>query len=288
MFASFSRSWSYCKLSLAVLRDNKRFLIFPIFSGTAAILVAISFVLPLWQTGTLELWLSEETAGAAENDWGMYVTLFLFYFANYFVVLFFNCALVFAVVSQLEGERISIGQALGKAGSVIHQIFGWAFVAAIVGVILNALERNRKVGALVSAVLGSAWTALTYFVIPVIVVERASPVHAFKRSVSILKENWGTALIGNFSLGLLSFLIFLPALLLAGGFVYLGVNAGTTVGMGLNLLVAGALIVVAIAAQTALGHIFRAVLYRYSTGQPIPDSYRNENLGDAFASRASV
>lgn len=61
MFQSFSRSWEYTKLSLTVLNRNRQLLVFPLLSGAAALLVLASFALPLWQSGTLEAWINEES-----------------------------------------------------------------------------------------------------------------------------------------------------------------------------------------------------------------------------------
>ena len=45
-----------------------------------------------------------------------------------------------------------------------------ALVAATVGLILKIIEsRSEKVGAIIASVLGMGWSAITYFVVPVIV-----------------------------------------------------------------------------------------------------------------------
>lgn len=266
MFATLEQSWEFTKMSLRVLRRCRRLLIFPIFSGAAAILVSLSFAVPVWQTGALDVWLADE---GAPEDIAFYVTAFLFYFCNYFVIIFFNSALVIATLRFVQGEDPSVRKALGDATRLLPQIFGWAIVSAVVGLILNALERNRKIGHWVSTLIGSAWTALTYFVVPVMVVERMGPVASVRRSVDILRENWGTALVGNFSIGFMGFLLMLPLFLLAGLLAYVGFTASTAAGMVLNLGLAGILVIVALAADSALGNIFRAILYTYSTGMEL-------------------
>lgn len=281
MFKSFSRSWEYTKLSLKVLNRNRQLLVFPILSGAAALLVLASFGLPLWQTGTLEAWFADETKEQTGTT-AMYVTLFFYYLVNYFVIIFFNSALIFSVLRYLEGERVSVGRALGDSMSVVHQIFAWAVVSAVVGVVLNMLERNQKVGQWVSALLGTAWTALTYFVLPVIVVEKAGPVTAVKRSLAILKAHWGTALVGNFSIGLVGFLIMLPLFLLAALLGFIGLQASTNFAMALNLGLAAVLLILGFAANAALGDIFRAILYRHASGQTLPQDIPVRDLQAAF------
>ena len=71
------------------------------------------------------------------NDPLWYVLLFAFYFANYFVIVFFNSALVSCVLARFAGMECSLGDGLRAAGSRLPQILGWALVSATVGVILN-------------------------------------------------------------------------------------------------------------------------------------------------------
>lgn len=110
-------------------------------------------MLPLWQSDTMDVWLAAE--GAPEEP-VFYVTAFLFYFCNYFVIIFFNSALVIATLRYLQGEDPSVRKALAATFGLLPQILGWAFVSAVVGTILNALERNQKIGAWVSSLIGSA------------------------------------------------------------------------------------------------------------------------------------
>jgi hypothetical protein len=281
MFASFSRSWNYTKISFGILGQNKSLLIFPILSGIASVLVLTSFLVPLWLTGALEAWSSSGEGGNAAE----YVTLFLFYFCNYFVILFFNSALMFGVFRALAGQPAGVGMALGDATKVLPQILGWAAISAVVGVILNTLEKHKTIGRIVSGLLGSAWTALTYFVLPVMIVEKMGPIDAFKRSVEILKTNWGTALIGNFSLGLIGFLIVLPLLIIGGFLVVGGLAAGGIAGMVAGFIAGGALIMLGAAVNSALGNVFRAVLFSHSTGMALPASVDTSALNQAFVSK---
>ena len=77
----------------------------------------------------------------------------------------------------------------------VPQIAGWALLSATVGLVLRIIEsRSEKVGQLVSGLLGMAWSIVTYLVVPVLVVEKAGPIEAVKRSTALLKKTWGEAL----------------------------------------------------------------------------------------------
>src|SRR5581483_11173043 len=98
----------------------------------------------------------------------------------------------------------------------LPQIFAWALVSATVGVLLKVIENaHERVGAIIADLLGLAWSIMTFFVVPVLVVERVGPVDAVKRSISLLRETWGEALVGRAGLGFILFLLALPLILVA-------------------------------------------------------------------------
>lgn len=49
----FARSWALAKASLAVLRSDKELLVFPLVSGAAALVVAATFLLPIFGLGLI-------------------------------------------------------------------------------------------------------------------------------------------------------------------------------------------------------------------------------------------
>lgn len=282
MFASMSRSWEFAKMSYAMIWCHKRLLFFPLISTFTALLVTLSFVLPLWMTGQLEAWAAAMGGEGEAQDWVMYLLTFLFYFCNYFVVIFFNTGLLACVTRIGQGEKPRVSDGLSFAMKRFPQIFAWAFVSAIVGVLLRALEQNKKAGRFVSAILGSAWTALTFFVVPVITMEGVGPIQAFKRSTGILREQWGTALVGNFSLGIISFLLMIPVLLLSGFLIFMGVSSGSiavTAGLiGLGVM----MVLIAAATSSAADMIFKSFLYTYATGQTLPNEVDSQHFSLAF------
>ncbi len=287
MFASIGQSWQYAKMSYAVLWKNKQLLVFPLLSTLAAGLVLVSFAAPLWMSGQIEQWqAAADGPGGQAARVSMYVTLFCFYFCNYFVIVFFNSALIAAVMRAFNGEEPTVGEALGMAGRRIPQIVAWALVAAVVGVLLRAIENsNKRAGEIVAMVLGTAWTVMTYFVVPVIVMEGTGPVEAVKRSMSTLKSTWGTALMGNFSMGLLGFLLMLPIYLLAVVLIALGFGSGS-VAVSVMCITAGVLLIaVGAATSSAANTVFTAALYSHATGRTVPADIDSSQFSQAFVSK---
>lgn len=287
------RSWEFAKISYRMVWDHKNLMIFPVLSTVAAALVVASFLLPLWSTGTLEQWAQvaeQDAKSGGDQGYGspvMWAVLFAFYFCNYFVIVFFNSALVACTMQVLSGEPPRVSYGLSMASKRLPQIIGWALVSAVIGVLLRVVENaNKKVGAIIAAVLGTAWTAMTYFVVPVIVMEGTGPFKAFTRSLGTLKETWGTALVGNFSLGFINFLIMLPVLLVAGGLIFLAFTAGSVALIVAGIALGVILFVIAAAVTSTADAIFKVVLYHYATGKMIPENIDSTHFDEAFSSRS--
>ena len=88
MFERIATGWRLTQQSFAVLRAEKSLLIFPFVSGIACLLVMASFAIPLWMSGAIEH--LDKQDGRPEIGLAGYALLFAFYFANYFVIVFFN------------------------------------------------------------------------------------------------------------------------------------------------------------------------------------------------------
>lgn len=283
MFETFKRSWRFAGASYGLVWRHKRLLIFPLLSGIAAVVVLGSFLAPLHYTDTLAAW--AEAAGEAEEETlplVAWVTLFAYYVVSYFVIVFFNAALVVCAIRSMQGQPVRLREGLSMAASRWTAILGWAVVSAVVGVVLRALESNKKVGRFVVMLLGTAWTAMTFFVVPVIVIDNRAPFRAIRDSSAIIKKTWGTALTGNFSLGLINFLLFIPVMIMAAGLIWAGIAIGTVTAM----LLAGSAVVIlllfAACLSTAASTVFRAILHCYATKKGLPEQIRGRDLADAF------
>jgi len=282
MFARIASGWQLAKQSFQVLRMDKELLVFPLLSGIACVLVLASFALPLWFTGYFQ---SIDNPDQVKENPLVYVVTFLFYFANYFTIVFFNSALVACAVIRFHGGDPTVGDGLRAASARLPQIFGWALVAASVGMILKAIEnRSEKAGAFVAGLLGMGWSLVTFFVVPVIVIEKAGPLEAIKRSTSIIRKTWGESLAANFGIGGITFLLTLPAILM----LFFGVVVASEVNpwLGSALIGVGVLGIMAISLiSSALNAILLAALYLYAAKNEVPAAFDAEQLTGAFARR---
>jgi hypothetical protein len=277
MFARFSRSWELVKASGSVLRQDKELLLFPFFAGIAAMVVAASFLIPLFALGTVES-LEEGSVDAASM-----VLLFLFYLTQYFVIFFFNSALVGAAMIRLDGGDPTVRDGLRIASSRIGQILGYAAIAATVGLILRLIEeRAGFIGRWIAGLLGVAFTVATFLTVPILVSREVGPVDAVKESATLLKKTWGENVIGNVGIGLVFFLFYIAVIGIGMAFVFGVAQTGSA---ALIIIVTAMLVLAFIAltlVQTALQGVYSAALYRYATDGNVGAEFSGTLLSDAF------
>jgi hypothetical protein len=283
VFERIAASFDLARSSWNVLRQDKQLIVFPVVSGIGCMLVLASFAIPFTALRGWEV-LANAKNGVQDVPWWMYVLAFAFYFCNYFVIIFCNAALVSCALMRFGGHQPTVAAGFQAAMSRLPQICGWALVSATVGLLLKWIESaNEKVGRFISGLLGAAWTVMTYFVVPVLVVEKVGPIQAISRSVQILRKTWGEALIGKIGLGLFTFLLMIPGILLVFGGAMVAVNH---TGVGIALAALGLIyLLVASAAASALNGIFLSALYQYAEVREIPEGFDRSVLERAFGKR---
>lgn len=282
MLERISNGFSLAGSTWRVLTRDKHLIVFPMVSGFLFLLVVLSFCVPL---ATLVDWNKFQNQLQANNNkppvW-VYGVLFGFYFATYFVIVFCNAALVSCALLRFNGETPRLSDGFKMALSRLPQIFAWALVSATVGVLLKVIENaHEKVGEIVASLLGTAWSVMTFFVVPVLVVEKVGPVAAVGRSLSILRRAWGEAFIGNMGLNFIMFLLFIPVILLFVVGILLLVKGMMIPGIVL-LVVAGIGFLMHMAVSSALHTILLAALYQYAQDGRVPEGFDAGTMSGAF------
>jgi hypothetical protein len=267
MLGTLRRSFRLARASFAIVGRHPSLVIFPALSTLASGAILASFVLAAWKTGVL----ARQDAGVAPTEDPVLLTeVFLFYLASYFTVVFFNVALLCCTQRVLDGERARLRDGIAGALGRLPAILGWSLLSAVLGVALRWLERvYPKAGAVVALFVGLAWTAASFFVVPVLVVERRGPLAAVQRSGEILRRSWGEALAGNVSVAWIGFFLLLPPLLLA--FLVLLAPAPGEVRLAAALVLGGGGVLFATSASSAADTIFKLLLYRQATRRAIPE-----------------
>ena len=276
----FERSWRIMKASWDLLRQDKEILLFPVLSGLSLFLILLSFAVPVIALGGVD---TVHRIARHNGAVGNLVVLFAFYLINYFVILFFNTAIVACATIRMRGGNPTVSDGLHEASTRLFDIAGWALVSASVGMLLRMIEeRSRLVGRIVAGLLGMAWGITSYLVIPILVNERKGPMEAFQESARLLKKTWGEELIGGYSFGLVFFVLSMPAVAL----VYGGVASGSGIpSLALFALAVFYLVSLAVV-QAALQGIFQAALYQYARKGEAPRGFERDVLNEAITPRS--
>ena len=142
---------------------------------------------------------------------------------------------------------------------------------------------------LLAGLVAAAWSVVTFFVLPVIVLEELGAVAAVKRSSGIVRHTWGEAIGGSVRIGARFGLLYvLPGVLaLAAGVAIALIAGGPAVVLGVVLVLVGLAL---IGTGGVLGATCRAVfgvaLYRWTTDGTALGPYTSDDLSTAVRQRS--
>lgn len=265
--------------SFTILMADKELLWFPIFSGIACIAVSVVML----SGGALAFLPQLRAMSAAPggrpalSQW-MWLWLILFYLVNYFIVIFFNVALVGVAYDRVSGGHADLNDGLQIAWKRVGVIFQWALLDATVGILLRMIEeRVGWLGRLTTDMVGIAWNLATYFIVPILAMEDLSPASALSRSAELFRETWGEEVAGGFSFGLIFTLLGLPGVLLP---IYGAAHGRNEEITGVVLAVIYWLLLAAV--SSAVQGVFCAALYRYATTKDAPPGFDSGSLQGAW------
>ncbi len=265
-----SNGWKLSMSSFAVIKKHKQLLIFPVLSGASLLLLFASYlaILLLPNDGNF-------SAVIAERDIVTYIGLFVFYLINYFIVVFFNMGLIHCARIYFQGGVPKVSDGINFSLSRVGDILAWSAMAATVGLIFRLLEENLgKIGQIIAALAGVAWSITTFFVVPVLAYENLTPIAAFKRSAQIMKEKWGESLGSSFSFGIVQIL----GILLIGLPLFF---LGSLIGLIPSIVLAGIGVLFVIAVTSAGQTIFISAVYHRINDNDVQD-FDGDLLDSAF------
>ncbi len=278
MFASWERSWHLVKASWSVLQSDKELVVFPIISFIGSIIVMITFAVPMLAAGIFD---SISRDGAEGVGIAGLVIGFLFYLVMYTVVIFSNTALVGAAMIRLDGGDPTVRDGIRIASERFGSILGYALISATIGMILRWIAERGFIGQIVSSILGFAWNVVTFLAVPVMVVEKISPMEAVKRSGNLLKRTWGEQLVANAGIGLVFGLAIFLAIILGGVITAGAFGLSSGLGIVALLLMIAVIVGLSLLSSTLTG-IYQAALYRYAANGETGGYFTADLIQDAF------
>ncbi len=268
-FLLFKEAWRF-------LRADKELLLVPVLS------FVFSFVLfGIWTTvitlsgGSVIDFVGEERA--------MQISEYVYMFGVY-VIAAFSLALAQAIIVHIvyvraHGGNASLSDGISRAFTNIGPLFIWSLITSTVGVILRTIsERSALVGKIVTALLGAAWAILTFFVIPIMVLDKKNAFLAIPTSAQLFKKTWGETLVANVTLGGIFVLAHILVLMSFVGLIIYGVSTNNallmiTAGVGVVIWLLIATIV-----HATLEGILKTLLYIYAAENVVPSNFNKELL----------
>jgi hypothetical protein len=273
-FNRLSNGWELAKISFATINENRSLLLFPVFSVISLVLVLATFF------GGGFFLVGDQIQSLMDNEqYGNILgigLIFLYYLINFFIIVFFNSALIYCAVKILNGEETSLGDGMSFAFSKIDKILAWSVLSATVGTLLQLLQNAGKIGEIVASLIGIAWSVLTFFVVPVLIYEDKGVIESVKESGRLMKQKWGESLAANVSFGLFHLLGILVAFGIGMLLMQVNVLLAIIVGVGLILLISTVI--------TAARTVFVAAVYNRVTGRPV-GNFDGDLLDSAFIAK---
>jgi hypothetical protein len=201
---------------------------------------------------------------------------------SYFVVVFFNAALIHCANEALEGRSAEFGDGIHAALGRLGPIIGWSLLSATIGTILNAIsERLGIVGQIIIGLLGAAWNIVTFFAVPMLVLKGVGPFDAVKGSWATIKKTWGETLIGNAGVSLAVFVMAIPAVVLIVVTAFTGITTLIVAAVALSILYWAVLAAVG----ACMNGIYTTAVFSYAQSGEIPSGFDGETIRQAFTQK---
>lgn len=265
--------------SWGLLKENKYFLWFPILG-------LLLSIVPLVIVGGVAIVFAAFGLNVVSVVVG-FIGLVLINFA--FTIS--AAAMVAAVDEELSGRDATLGYGFRKAFGRLGPLLVWSVIRAVVSTLLSLLRGNNGGAAAVAgnvlAALGAAaWSIVTFFVTPHIMLKGMGAVPALKASVNMVREKWGTQVTGGVRIGMRLLVLVVPAIALIAGGIYLLSGTGALVSLGWVLLALGfVLIMISALLSSALQSIFSVALFHFTTGEGSYGPFTPEELNGVLTTK---
>lgn len=263
----WKRSLTLARTSWRVVRADRELLWLPVLAYGVSGVVALVAVAVIGATDVVD------SAPAVAVAVGLAGALAVVY-----TWVFVKAAIVSAANERLTGGDPTVATGLAGARAVAGKLLGWAAIEGTVGWILSSLRSSdNPLASIIGMFADVAWKALTFLVLPAIVLERHGARGAIKRSSSLLKATWGENLVAQAGIGLLTMLAIIVAVPVVMAVGALSQIAALAIAVGWTLVV--------VAVNIALSAVYQTALYRYAVDGVPPELFAEADLRAVFAAK---
>ena len=284
-FAAIGRGWKLSKLSFSVIKADPELLVYVLLMGimSVATLSAMNAPFILEMEWALELGIdattNEEVVIGLSNA-GM-AWYFAFYMLLSIIVVFWNSAIIANSHMRLSGGDPTFVYGVKKAFSRIHLIVIWGMISGTVGLLLKLIRNtnSREVKnpglqimvAIISFIFEVAWWIMTFFMIPLMVVEGRSIRESMKEGKEMMTRTFGTNIASGLGIQFIGFCFGALAVLL-------GIGVGMGLGVIPGIVVGGIGVALTIMWVTAAETVSVSALYVFAKTGEMPQIYKNNGM----------
>ena len=207
--ARIGRGWRVTKLGMHVVRADPELMVYMLFSSILSIIAAIIL---LTTTGGLGYFIGGEEG----TEGGVLVGTFLSYMAIAIITVFWNAAIIASAHERMTaGTNPSFSYGIKQAMKCLPQIVIWGLISGTVGLIISALESMRDsdnpllglFGMIASWTVQVAWWITTFFVVPMIVLDKIGIRESMSKSPELFEQTWGEDVVSTVGTGIINFLV---------------------------------------------------------------------------------
>lgn len=268
--------------SFAILRANKKLLL---FSGIAALLqIAASLLifLPLSHHEDFLLHAAQPQMANLKLALIIFAVILLLFLILHMITFSFNAAILACSMKYLQNEPYQLRQGFKTLLKKLWPLLCFKVTADTAGVVIQFLEYWHddwlKTAFVEKQLSGLFWRISCALVLPVMVFENSGPIQSIKRSAFLIRNAWGMVLTPRVGISAvivpIQLLMLIPLLIafLIGGKIILIVGAIIT---GIFILIVGML-------STTTQTILLGALYLFAIGKNVGPYFDSELLQKAF------
>ena len=296
-FDTISRGWTLSKLSFSVVKADPELLLYTFLSAMMVFVTIAAAAYPGYEaeqsdeshwamtdqvidpeTDEPKMVMNEETGKlepVGREPTGEYMAwIFLTYMVGSIIVVFWNSAIIVSAHERLTGGDPTIMTGIKAAFSRIHIIILWGIIAGTVGLLLriarDAISNNKKahpalklLAYIMMWMVEIAWWLYTFFIIPMIVLEKKGIREGLRDSRSLFGKTWGENVTSGLGIGLITLFGIIVSLLIGYLVFMISPIAG--------IITAVALIGILILWTNTAEVVVVAALYEYAKTGKMPD-----------------
>ena len=281
-FDTIGRGWKLSKLSFSVVKADPELLLYTFLSAMMVFVTIAAAAYPGYEAEIKEgsHWAmtdpvtNPETGEEERQATSSYMAwIFLTYMVGSIIVVFWNSAIIVSAHERLTGGDPTIMTGIKAAFSRIHIIILWGIIAGTVGLLLriarDAISNEKAPAAL--KILASimlwivevAWWIYTFFIIPMIVLEKKGIREGLRDGRSLFGKTWGENITSGLGIGLITLFGIIVSLLIGYLIFMISPIAG--------IVIAAALIGILILWANTAEVVVVSALYEYAKTGKMPD-----------------